>query len=112
MGGQRSIDWTIFNSMAKKYPMATGNAILRAYNKAAKTAAWPDKDDVSTIASSVSAGFIMPKGAPKGVGFQVFVKVARFSETLLQECPESGGLLDYRRYRPIDWTLTPIMRSI
>jgi hypothetical protein len=69
----------------RKYPHASGNALLRAYNKAAKFAD-------GTTAREVSAGFIMPADH-EGEGFQVFVKVCRFSERLLGTRPETGGLL-------------------
>jgi hypothetical protein len=48
----------------------------------------------SLIASSCSAGTVLPAGE-RGTreGFQVFVKVAKFSEKLLKEQPLTGGLL-------------------
>jgi hypothetical protein len=75
--------------MAKKYPTATGDALLRAYNRAVKKLI-KNQDITSTVQS---AGFIMPKGAPKGEGYQVFVGVTQFSEEVLKEHPLSGGLI-------------------
>jgi hypothetical protein len=70
---------------------ATGNALLRAYNKATKNL----KNDDAMTASLVSAGFIIPNGQKRGCrkGFQVFVKVCRYSEELLKRKPITGGLL-------------------
>ena len=69
---------------------ATGNAVLRAYNRAAKRMA-----DSSVTEAHESAGFIIPDGQKKGerTGFQMFVEVARWSEKLMKERPETGGLL-------------------
>lgn len=72
-----------------KYTTATGNAVLRAYNRAARDVA----NDSTLWSSEHSAGFIMPKGFSKGEGFQVFVKVVAFSEAKLKRKPMSGGLL-------------------
>jgi hypothetical protein len=70
---------------------ATGNAVLKAYDKSAKRLA---KDDVITSAMT-SAGFIIPNGQKRGkrTGYQVFVKVCRYSEELLKRKPITGGLL-------------------
>lgn len=71
--------------------MATGDAVLKAYDRAVKNI---DRDeDMSSCA--VSAGFIFPGGQPRGKreGYQVFVKVCRFSEELLKREPETGGML-------------------
>lgn len=69
---------------------ATGNALLRAYSKAAKNLT----SDEAMSASAVSAGFIIPNGQKRGKrkGFQVFVKVCRYNEELLEKKPMSGGL--------------------
>lgn len=72
-----------------KYTTATGNAVLRAYNRAARAVA----NDRSLSKSEHSAGFIKPKGWLKGEGYQVFVKVVGFSELKLKREPMSGGLL-------------------
>lgn len=74
--------------MKKKYTIATGNAVLRAYNRAVKVAF-----DDGLLATSQSAGFIMPKGWQKGEGYQVFVRVVRFSEKHLKDDMMTGGLL-------------------
>jgi hypothetical protein len=70
---------------------ATGNALLRAYSKAAQNL---QRDEAMT-ASATSAGFIIPNGQKRGqrTGFQVFVKVCRYSEELLKRKPDTGGLL-------------------
>jgi hypothetical protein len=70
---------------------ATGNAVLRAYNRAVK-----EIQSKSCISGShTSAGFIIPVGQKRGErkGIQVFVEVARWSEKLMKERPETGGLL-------------------
>lgn len=70
---------------------ATGNAVLRAYNRAAKRF---DKEP-SLTATSQSAGFVIPDGQKRGKrkGFQVIVRMVRYDEELLKKKPESGGLL-------------------
>jgi hypothetical protein len=70
--------------------MATGNQVLRAYSKAVKRI----EDDRSMSASRVSAGFIFSPKQKKGckIGYQVFVKVCRYSDKLLVREPDSGGL--------------------
>jgi len=70
---------------------ATGNALLRAYSKAAKKL----QRDEALTACAVSAGIIIPNGQKRGSrnGFQVFVKVCRYSEQLLKKKPTTGGLL-------------------
>lgn len=72
-----------------KYTTATGKAVLRAYNRAAKAVA----KDRRLSKSEHSAGFIMPKNFPKGEGYHVFVKIVGFSELKLKREPMSGGLL-------------------
>jgi len=69
---------------------ATGNAVLRAYALAVKNV----ESDVRITSSSVSAGFIIPSGQKRGQrkGLQVFVSVSRYSDKLLAEMPETGGL--------------------
>ena len=71
--------------------MATGNQVLKAYSAAVKRF----EQDPDIVAAEVSAGFIIPKGQKKGTrsGFQVFVKVYRYSEEVLADHPLSGGLL-------------------
>ena len=70
---------------------ATGNAVLRAYNRAAKKF----EKDPAIVSTHESAGFIIPDGQKRGKrkGFQVFVRVVRFDESMLKRKPESGGLL-------------------
>lgn len=48
------------------------------------------------VSCSSSAGFIIPNGQKKGKrnGYQVFVKVCKFSEELLAKDPNSGGLVE------------------
>lgn len=68
---------------------ATGNSVLRAYNRAAKRI----KED-GIRGASTSAGFIVPKrkrGEPLR-GWQVFVSIEAWSQVALEEVPESGGL--------------------
>jgi len=72
-----------------RYRQATGNSLLRAYNRAVKGI----EEEKNFMACERDAGFIMPKGWPKGHGYQVFVKVCRFSQVLLDNDQESGGLL-------------------
>lgn len=68
---------------------ASGNALLRAYNHAARNLA------KGAISASTSVGFIIPNGQKRGEkeGFQVFVKVIRYSDKKLKEDQNSGGLL-------------------
>lgn len=65
---------------------ATGNSVLRAYNKAVKK-----MQGENLLASAQSAGFIIPDGQKDG--YQVFVKVYKFSRALLKRKPLTGGLL-------------------
>lgn len=71
-----------------KYKIATGSSLLRAYNRAAKVVA-----SHGVWATSQDAGFIMPATMPPGEGWQVFVKIVRFSEAELRHHPLGGGLL-------------------
>ena len=73
---------------------ATGNNLLRSYSKAVKKL----QSDKRMTSSAVSAGFIIPDGQPRGkkTGFQVFVKVARYSDELLKKKPMTGGLLEFK----------------
>lgn len=77
---------------------ATGNAVLRAYSAAMKHIT----SDAAIGATETSAGFVIPGGGRRGqrVGYQVFVKVHRFSECLLTHQPESGGLICNARTAP------------
>lgn len=70
---------------------ATGNALLRAYSKAAKNL----ENDECLTSSATSAGFIIPIGQPRGrrKGFQVFVRVCKYSDELLAKDSFTGGLL-------------------
>lgn len=72
----------------KKKPFASGNALLRAYARAVKKL----QDDPDMVACATSAGFIIPDGEQDG--FQVFVKVAKYSKALLKKSPDTGGLLE------------------
>ncbi len=50
------------------------------------------------VATEVDAGTIITSGKPgHRVGYQVFVKVARYSDELLASDPDSGGLLEEAR---------------
>lgn len=73
----------------------TGTGILRAASLALRNI---EKDDHMT-ATEMDAGFILPdqQKAGRRLGYQVFVKVARFSEELLDADPVSGGLLANRQ---------------
>lgn len=66
--------------------------MVRAYSKSVKRML----SDKLLTAASTSAGFIIPDGyrpRSKQHGFQVFVRVCRYSEELLKEQPSTGGLL-------------------
>lgn len=71
--------------------LPTENSLSRAFKRAFNNL---NNDDRMT-ASASSAGFIIPDGQKRGkrTGFQVFVKVCRYSEELLKSNPETGGLL-------------------
>lgn len=74
---------------------ATGNNVRRAYNRAVKAM---ENAVVNSIAHEESAGFIVPakkNQATEGdtTGYQVFVRICRYSENLLKSDPLSGGLL-------------------
>lgn len=75
-----------------KYLTATGDRVLRAYNKAVRTM----ERDLKMLATEHSAGFIIPDGQQKvpKMGFQVFVRVARYDESVLKSHPMTGGLLE------------------
>lgn len=68
----------------------TPESLFRAYIKAANAVY-----QGGTVASEVDAGIILPGRQEPGqrTGYQVFIKVARFSEELLTRKPETGGLL-------------------
>ena len=72
---------------------ATGDRVLRAYNKAAKIATRCEDKILTKV--TVSAGFIIPAGQPRGPkeGWQVFVTLHRYSDQKLKDEPLSGGLL-------------------
>lgn len=67
---------------------ATMKSIRRAWDKAAgkfgKTS--------SINGTSVSAGFVLTQEKKPRKGFQVFVRMVRYDEALLQRNPDSGGL--------------------
>jgi hypothetical protein len=48
------------------------------------------------VSTEVDAGFRIPLGQKKGhrKGLQFFVRVCRYSDELLAELPETGGLLE------------------
>lgn len=68
---------------------ATGNSVIKAYSRAVKNA---EKDGLTS--SATCAGFIIPNGQKRGQksGYQVFVKVIRYSDALLKKKPMTGGL--------------------
>lgn len=70
---------------------ATKESVSRAFAKSLKRIL---KED-NLIATSADAGFVIPKGQKRGQrnGYQVFVKVARYSDQLLKSKPLTGGLL-------------------
>lgn len=76
---------------------ATGNAVLRAYDK---SVARLERDPKMTAAMT-NAGFIIPNGQKRGdrTGYQVFVKIYRYSDELLKKKPLTGGLLAENRAR-------------
>lgn len=75
----------------RKAQMATGDRVLRAYDRA--VARIMSDDDMT--ACDVSAGFVIPNGQKRGheTGLQVFVSVCRYSDDLRKADPETGGLL-------------------
>ena len=75
--------------------IATGNSVLRAYNKAAKKIQQRTMSGGDVLESTEAAGLIFPPGQKRGhkEGYQVFVTVSRYSDALLKEQPDSGGLL-------------------
>ena len=70
---------------------ANGDNVLKAYAKAVKNI----ESDTMAAACSVTAGMLIPPGQKRGkrVGYQVFVKVSRYSDELLAKDPTSGGLM-------------------
>ena len=69
--------------------MASGK-ILKAYARATKR-----MDGAPYLsATQTSAGFVFPQGQKRGhrKGYQVFVKVCRYSDELLASKPDTGGL--------------------
>lgn len=74
-----------------RYNAATGDAVIRAYNRASLNMSADD----GLLSTSVSAGYIVGPRDSDGdrTGYQVFVKVCRYSEALLKSQPETGGLL-------------------
>lgn len=73
----------------KNMTIATGNAVLRAFNKCAKRIC-----DEGLTSTTTSAGFIIPAGQKRGhkSGWQVFVKMIRYSDAKLKRNRNSGGL--------------------
>ena len=71
--------------------MATGNQVLKAYSKAVRNM----ENQPIAASCAVSAGFIFKPGQKRGMrmGYQVFVKVCRYSDVLMKEDPLNGGLL-------------------
>jgi hypothetical protein len=74
-----------------RYTPATDVTLARAYLRAARVY----EKDPAVCSTEQDAGFLIipgDRGAPKK-GFQVFVKVCRYDESLLRKRPMSGGLL-------------------
>ena len=76
--------------------MATGNAVLRAYSRAVKRIT-----DEELLSTAQDAGFIPDPHNPdawkakkgKRKGYQVFVKLVKYDEELLEKEPLTGGLV-------------------
>ena len=82
---------------SKPGPTATrkpGELPAGAITKAAQRALGRIKSDPKMTSSASSAGFIIPAGQKAGrlKGYQVFVKVCRYSDEKLKEDKMSGGL--------------------
>ncbi len=54
-------------------------------------------EDGRLESASSDAGFIIEAGTKPKTGFQVFVKVSRYDESLLRSHPVTGGLLERNR---------------
>ena len=93
---RRSIHWNdvvpVYKHNKHIMKTATGNAVIRAFSKAAKNI----NKEATMTSSSASAGFIIPNGQKRGQrrGYQVFVKIIRYSDELLKKKPMTGGLLE------------------
>lgn len=74
---------------------ATGNSLLYAFSKAAKTIS--EDDDMLEIAKD--AGMIIPNGQKKGsrTGWQVFVTISKWDEQLLKADRMTGGLVKLKK---------------
>ncbi len=70
---------------------ASGKTVCDALERALKGF----KGDPNVIAVARDAGFLIPKGQPRGKrqGYQIFIKVIRFDEALLKKDKLTGGLL-------------------
>ncbi len=70
---------------------ATKESVNRAFAKSLKRIM---KDD-ALVSTQTDAGFVIPKGQKRGEkeGYQVFVRVIRYSDNLLKLKPLTGGLL-------------------
>lgn len=76
-----------------RYRTVNDGTLRRALNKALKNL---EKDE-ACCATSVDAGFTIPGGQPRGEfkkGYQVFVRVCRYDEMLLDDNPDTGGLVE------------------
>lgn len=77
--------------MSKRYRTVNDGTLRRALNKALKTLDTAEE----CSATMADAGFVIPGGQDPDEykqGYQVFVKVYRYDEELLEDYPESGGL--------------------
>ena len=78
--------------------IVTGDDVLYAYGRVLKSFIGRDglPKDTKVVASETSAGFILYPGGKRGKreGLQVYVRVAKYSEALLKQKPETGGLLE------------------
>jgi hypothetical protein len=72
---------------------ATPSSILKAATKAARRL---NKEPNTYVACAESAGFVFAPGQKRGQkeGYQITVKVERYSDAFLKSHPLSGGLLN------------------
>jgi predicted GNAT family N-acyltransferase len=72
--------------LGAKAPRATVRAVKRLLNN-------------DLMSTELSLGFIIPKRQKRGsrLGVQVFIKAYVYSEALLKELPETGGLFQIDR---------------
>lgn len=78
-----------------KHREANMDRLRAAWNHATKRLT----EDTAITAAESDAGFVIPINQPRGpkLGYQVFVRVCRYSEALLQQEPVTGGLLCHKK---------------